>query len=190
MNARSLLRVLVLAAVLLHPHGMLHADGGTVRLSQRKGDYRITVFTSPTPLRAGPVDISVFVQDLATGEPVPQARITVRTTPRRPDGKTSYYPATTAAATNKLYQAAVFDLAEQGWWDVEIDIEGLREPIAVSFAMEADQPLPRVWEIAPWIAWPALAIVLFCVHQGLVRRKARQGRIKPNNSGNRACPPR
>ena len=44
-------------------------DGGTVRLSRCEGDYRISVFTAPTPFRAGPVDISVLVQDAATGEP-------------------------------------------------------------------------------------------------------------------------
>ncbi|MGH7222119.1 MAG: hypothetical protein ACRELF_02730, partial [Gemmataceae bacterium] len=175
MNARSLLWVLVLAVVLLHPRGMLHADGGAVRLSERHGEYRITVFTSPTPLRAGPIDISVFVQDVASGEPIAATRVTVRATPRHPAGESSYHPATTAAATNKLFQAAVFDLSEAGWWDVEIVIEGLREPIEVSFAMEADKPLPRVWEMAPWIAWPVLVIVLFCVHQGLARRKPRAG---------------
>lgn len=173
MNARSLLRMFVFAAVLLYPGGMLYADGGTVRLSERKGDYRITVFTSPTPPRAGPIDISIFVQDVATGEPVVGTQVMVRATPRHPGGESSYYSATTEAATNKLYQAAVFDLPEPGGWEVEIEIEGLAEPIQVSFAMEADQPLPHVWEMAPWIAWPVLAIALFCVHQWLVRRKAR-----------------
>ena len=46
-------------------------DGGTVRLSRCEGGLRITVFTAPTPFRAGPVDISVLVQDAVTGEPDP-----------------------------------------------------------------------------------------------------------------------
>src|SRR5262249_9718887 len=54
------------------------ADGGSVLLSQKTGDYRITVFGSPSPFRAGPVDISVLVQDAITGQPLPQARVTVR----------------------------------------------------------------------------------------------------------------
>jgi hypothetical protein len=44
------------------------ADGGALRASRQCGDYRVSVFTSPTPLRAGPVDVSVLVQDAATGE--------------------------------------------------------------------------------------------------------------------------
>lgn len=173
-------RWILFGAVLFHPVDALHADGGTVRLSERNGDYRVTVFTSPTPLRAGTVDISVFVQEIASGESVPEARITVRATPRDRTSETLCYPATTEAATNKLFQAAVFDLPESGWWDVAIAIEGLREPLEVHFEMEADEPLPYMGELAPWIAWPAAAILLFGVHQWLVRRRSqsiKKGRL-------------
>jgi hypothetical protein len=167
-----LLRCLALAAVLLHTRGVLHADGGIVRLSEHKGDYRITVFTSPTPLRAGTVDVSVFIQVAVTGEPVSAGRILVRVAPRGRPHEAVSYPATKEAATNKLFQAAVFDLSEPGWWDVEVVVEGLREPVELHFEMEAEDPIPRVWGLMPWIAWPALAILLFCVHQWLVRRKS------------------
>ena len=49
------------------------ADGGTVRLSERQGEYRITVFTAPVPFRAGLVDISVLVQDAVSRTPIPDA---------------------------------------------------------------------------------------------------------------------
>jgi hypothetical protein len=35
------------------------ADGGLIRAQRRTADHLLTVFTSPTPLRAGPVDISI-----------------------------------------------------------------------------------------------------------------------------------
>src|SRR5947207_4622353 len=50
------LRLLPVAALFLSP-AVAAADGGTIRLSEQKGNYRITVFTSPTLLRAGPLDI-------------------------------------------------------------------------------------------------------------------------------------
>ena len=56
-------------------------DGGTVRISERAGPYRVTVFTSPSPLRAGPVDVSVLVQDGETGELATDVRVTVRAAP-------------------------------------------------------------------------------------------------------------
>jgi hypothetical protein len=163
--------LLLVFVVTLYPHGVLHADGGAVRLSEKRGNHRITVFTSPTPLRAGPVDVSVFVQDAVTGEPIPAARITVQATPREHPEDAIHQRATAAAATNKLYQAADCDLAEAGWWDVKIVIQGLGEPIEVQFEMELDEPLPRIWEITPWIAWPVGVILLFFAHQWLVQRK-------------------
>jgi hypothetical protein len=149
---------------------MARGDGGAVRFSEKRGDYRITVFTSPTPLRAGPVDISVFVQNAATGEAVTAGEIIVRVAPRgRPDDALQQL-ATTEAATNKLYRAAVFELMESGWWDVDIKFEGLREPVQVRLELEAGPQLPRWRSLWLWIGWPAVAIVLYAVHQWLVRR--------------------
>ncbi len=166
-------RVLVVVVFLVQPLAGLHADGGAVRFSQRRGDYRITVFTSPTPLRAGPVDVSVFVQNAATGEPVPGVQIGVRATPRQHPEAAIYQRATPDAATNKLFQAALFDLPQAGWWDVAVILEEPGEPVVVHFEMETDEPLPRVWEMVPWIAWPAVVVLLFVAHKWLVQRRQR-----------------
>jgi hypothetical protein len=150
-----------------------HADGGSIRLSERAGGYRVTVFTSPTPLRAGPVDVSVFVQDAATGEPVPDARVTVRAAPRGRPGEVLSTLATAQAATNKLYRAALFELPEPGWWEMEVVIEGGQEPVLVRFDVEAAAPPPRWLALWPWVCWPLLVIAFYGAHRFLVfqRRK-------------------
>ncbi|HEX4150166.1 MAG TPA: hypothetical protein VHY20_14310, partial [Pirellulales bacterium] len=43
------------------------ADGGTLRMVQETGGYRITVYTAPAVIRVGPIDISVLVQEAETG---------------------------------------------------------------------------------------------------------------------------
>src|SRR5262245_36396525 len=122
-TARPIIWFLVVSSFFLHPSSFLMADGGAVQLRERAGDYQITVFTSPTPLRAGPVDVSVLVQDAATGECMPEARVTVCL--KGPGaGRMLEYPATTEAATNKLLRAAEFQLPEPGWWDVSVAVEG------------------------------------------------------------------
>jgi hypothetical protein len=139
-----------------------------VRLSERAGGYQITVFTSPTPLRAGPVDVSVLVQDAASGECVPEARVTVCL--KAPAaGHVLDYPATVEAATNKLFRAAEFRLPEAGWWDVDVAVEGPHGPAVVRFGVQADEALPRWLDLWPWFCWPALAVALFGVHRVLVR---------------------
>src|SRR5216117_196444 len=115
---RAILFGCVVSYFILHPSSFARADGGAMRLRQRAGGYQIAVFTSPSPFRAGPVDVSVLVQDAATGECVPEAQVTVCL--KAPGaGRTLECPATTEAATNRLFHAAVFELPEPGWWDVE-----------------------------------------------------------------------
>jgi hypothetical protein len=130
------------------------------------------VFTSPTPLRAGPVDVTVLVQDAATGECVPQARATLSLTARK-TGTFLQQPATAEMATNKLCLAAVFQLPEPGWWDVDIAIEGAQGPARVRFGVPADEGLPPWQELWPWFAWPALIVLIFGVHRALLRRTPR-----------------
>src|SRR5436190_18787491 len=108
---RFAFRLVPAAALFLLP-AVATADGGDIRLSEQQGNYRITVFSAPTPLRAGPVDVSVLVQEAASGEPVPDAEVMVKEVRRGSLGVERRHPATTEAATNKLYRAATFDLPE------------------------------------------------------------------------------
>ncbi len=170
MNKARAIAGLLLSSFLLPPSSSVRADGGAVRLSERAGGYRVTVFTDPTPLRAGPVDVSVFVQDADTGEPAAGVRVTVRAAPRGRPGEAVGHAATAEAATNKLFRSAVFELPESGWWDVEATVEGERGQARVRFEAEVADRLASWQAMAPWIGWPALAVLLFVVHHVLVRR--------------------
>ena len=173
MTRRSLLWVLLLSPGHLVTLSPCHAraDGGAVRLREQAGGYQITIFTSPTPFRAGPVDVSVLVQDAATGEYLPEARVSL-CLKAAGDGRVLEYPATEEAATNKLLRAAEFQLPEPGSWDVAVAVEGPHGPALVRFEVQADEPLPRWLDLWPWFGWPALAVALFGIHRALVRRKA------------------
>jgi hypothetical protein len=150
---------------------LAHADGGTLRLRERAGGYQVAVFTSPAPLRAGPVDVSVLVQDAATGEVVPDAWVVVRLTVQGTDD-TLEQRATEDAATNKLFRAAVFQLPAPGRWEGEVIVEGQHGPASLRFEVEAGDALPRWLDLWPWFTWPALAVTFFAVHRLLVRRRA------------------
>jgi hypothetical protein len=162
------------------------ADGGTLRLSAKQGAYQISVFTAPTPFRAGPVDISVLVQDSLTGEPVPVARVIVRMS--KSGQPALEYPATAQAATNKLFRAALFELPEPGRWDMQVRVEGSRGLAEFAGELEAAQPLPRWREIWPWFSWPLLVIALFGLHQVFARTEHRQSGLPPRGRGDRVVP--
>src|SRR5262245_19999138 len=105
--------LLVLLAALLHPASLARADGGFLRLRQKVGRYEISVFTSPNPIRVGTVDVSVLVQDAATGELVPVTNVTVCLKVPRTE-RILRYAATNDVTTNRLFKAAVFKLPRAG----------------------------------------------------------------------------
>lgn len=147
--------------------GLLHADGGTLRLSEKHGPYRVAVFTSPQPLRAGLIDISVLVQDARNGEPLPD--VVVRLVLIGPDSIERPVTASRAAATNQLFQAAQFELPSAGTWQVRVLLDGARGSAETAFSMEAAEALPRWTELAFWIALPGIVVILFVLHQVVLR---------------------
>ena len=153
------------------------ADGGSVLLSERKGDYRITLFSSPSPFRAGPVDVSVLIQDAVTGQPVGHALVAVR---MNQIGQPALeYPATQDVATNKLLYAAQFELPAPGRWELEVRVEDSQGAAVVACEVEAAERLPRWHFLWLWIGWPILAIVLFGFHEWLAGRKhSKTGRFR------------
>lgn len=168
------LQLLVVLMILAGPWCALAcADGGQVRVMERRGDYQLTVFTSPNPLRAGSVDVSVLVQDAKTGLPMPDVTVAVEL--KSPDK--SLPPiraaATTDAATNKLLRAALVELPAPGRWDVRVECTTAHDqnPIEVFFAMDAGPPLPRWLSVWPWFTWPIAAVLLFAIHRMLVARR-------------------
>src|SRR5262245_55655449 len=96
--------LLVLAAGCWLPAGA-RADGGAIRLMQRAGDLQVSVFTVPTPLRVGQVDVSVFVQDVGTGSARNDLPVTVRANWSGNREKHVEGVATIEAASNKLFRA-------------------------------------------------------------------------------------
>jgi hypothetical protein len=150
------------------------ADGGTIRLAQRCGNYQITVFTSPTPVRAGPVDISVLLQDASTGEPVSGAQVKITAAMRGSDTVISHM-ATTEAATNKLYYAAGLDLPEAGDYTVDVSVAGVREVSCIQFDLNVSEPLPQWLALWPWFGWPALVIALFFMNLWFTKRRGEAG---------------
>ena len=149
--------------------GMARGDGGIVRASEPAGPYRVTVFTSPTPLRAGVVDISVLVQD-SGGNTVPDKRVRIQVMPAGQPGSETTHEATREAATNKLYQAAALELTP-GMWQVRVDVSGEKGSGAVRFEMAVGEAPPAWREMAFWIALPLLPVLLFLLVQWSTRTK-------------------
>ncbi len=174
------LGMMVLAAM-IHARPA-HGDGGLLRLSARSGPYQVTVFTSPTPLRAGPADFSVLLQDATTRAVLPDARIVFRTTSAKGTRATVDHVATSRATTNRLLKAAQFELPSPGTWRVDVLVDGRLGRSDVGFPVEVSAAMPHWLDMAPWIALPIVPIGLFAVHEVLGRRNRRRRAISSETS--------
>jgi len=178
---RAFLALLLLFATI----SVACADGGAILFQEEANGLRATLFSSPAKPVAGPADLSVFIEDLESGEPVLDATVQVQLEPVKilKDGETWVPPccsmggddpiegirASRAESKNKLLYSAKPQIREPGFWLVNISIDHGGTTARVSGSLEV-RPARN-----PWVAyWPTLAIVPiailgFGLHQRLKR---------------------
>jgi hypothetical protein len=173
---------LVIGFVLLTAMHWARADGGAVLAQQISGPYRITLFGSPAPLRAGPADLSVLIQDVQTGEAVLNPEVGIQVQATSNDGGEAWLPpccsmktgvsttvtATHEAAQNKLLYAANTVIPSSGPHKILVRLDGAD---ALSAPVEIAPPLSPVTNYWTYLAFPPLAIVGFALNQHLRRRR-------------------
>jgi len=154
--------------------GAASADGGLVRVSQSSGPLRVTVFSAPTPLRAGPIDLSVLVQGLSDDTPQLDAAVSLTLHPSDASQPEITAVATHDLATNKLLYAAAIDLPMAGRWNATLQVN--RE--ILRFGFDAEPAAGNVATFWPYLALPFALLSLFALHQWRVARtNARPGTV-------------
>ena len=144
-----------------------HADGGRLRFSKPAGPFLVTLFTTPEPLTPGPTDFSVMIQDVKSGDILSDAAVAMKLTSDQ--GATIDASASHGIATNRLLQAAEFNIPSSGNWHLHLDV---RQGTLTS-SVDADISVQTGSRKAV-LAWifallPLLAVLLFILHQ---RQKA------------------
>jgi len=140
-----------------------------VQFTKLADPFSITVFTAPSPLRAGPVDISLMIQRSDNQQPLLDCIADVRL--RKEGDVTISSKATHEAAQNKLFYAAQVRIPESGVWDLEVIIRRGDDSAKVlgAITLAASNPVLLVY----WrgLAIPPLFISLFALNQWLKRRR-------------------
>jgi hypothetical protein len=148
----------------------VYADGGVVQFEKSAGPFVITVFTTPAPLRAGPVDISLMVQSRENRQPVLDCQVFAQL--HKEGAMSVRSEATHEAARNKLLYAAQMNIPEPGLWEIEVIIRQGDDSthLAGELSVAPSNPVLLVY----WrsLALPPLFISLFAVNQWLKRRSA------------------
>lgn len=146
------------------------ADGGTVQFRTEAGAFAITVFASPAPLSAGPIDISLLVQNRDGLEPVLDANVSLLLRPLA-SGTELRTPASRDQARNKLLYAAPVTLAESGKWQIDVTILRNGERTDATGTIDVAPTREMVASYWGYVAFPPFMIVAFVVREGLIWRK-------------------
>ena len=160
-----------------------YGDGGAVITRQTIDGLLVTVFASPAPLRAGPVDVSVLVQK---GEkPVLDALVDISWQANSAssgdwlppcctmESGIERIPALRGHSNNRFLYSGVVPMKTAGPSVLKIRVlEGGRE-ILLSCNLDVRRPLPPLLAFWPWLAFPPVAIAGFVLHQKLSRPRQR-----------------
>ena len=157
--------------VLLISFGLLplvaSADGLTVSVRQASGPFLVTVFTTPDPMRVGPVDVAVLVQDRKTGGVILDANVMFAARSLSGSGRHVLTLGTGYHAINKLLRSARLGIPDPGWWALDIRISRGESEAAVSTKIQVSPAKSRVSVVWPFLLIPPIAVALFVIHQML-----------------------
>ena len=134
--------------------GRAWANGGLIRVSQAPtGPYEVSVYTSPTPLRAGAADVSVLVDRAGSAAVVNDAQVVLTVTNIDNPTDTSRFEATRQNATNKLFYAANVDFRSAGRWRIQTDIRSTLGTGALQFDVDVEEA-----SLFDSLLWPAVVV--------------------------------
>jgi hypothetical protein len=152
---------------------LLKADGGIVQFRRQAGPFVVTLFSTPSPLRAGAADLSVLVESAQTRAPVLDASVSLDL--RNSRGSEVTGAATHDQATNKLLYAALPVVPEAGTWNVYVKVNRHGEHAVAEGTIQVLPAPPALVHYWPYFAVVPLVIGLFMLNQYL---KAKQRRIR------------
>jgi hypothetical protein len=160
----------LLPVVTILTQAFAFADGGTVQLHKEAGALVITVFSSPAPLSAGPVDISLLLQNRNGLEPVLDANISLLLRSDTSGNEIRVRP-TREQAQNKLLYAAPVTLAESGKWQLAATVLRNGKRTEATGIIDVAPPPEKAASYWSYIAFPPVMIVVFVVREWLLRRR-------------------
>lgn len=139
------------------------ADGGRLRFSRPAGPFLVTLFTTPEPLTPGPTDFSVMIQDAKSGDILSDAHVILKLTSSQ--GAVISAVASHGIATNRLLQAAQFNVPSGGNWKLHLDVEQGTDTSSVDADIPVQPGSRKTVLVGAFAILPVIAILLFILHQ-------------------------
>ncbi|MFO0944486.1 MAG: hypothetical protein U1D30_00850 [Planctomycetota bacterium] len=149
-------------------------DGGAVRFHGLAGPYRVAVFTSPTPLRVGGMEVDVMVQDPMTDRLVDNVAIEADLQGAG-DNASASNVFQQNHSTSPLYQSFEVRIPSAGSWNLRIQLTGPQGNADLAVKLPVGPPAAHWPELWAWISLPAVPIALFLFLWSGEQAKRRRG---------------
>lgn len=162
-------RLLLLILSILTISISIRADGGNVLWQRTSGAITVTAFTTQSPLRPGPADISFFVETTAPSRTILDARVFV--TFENETGATLRAEATHAQARNKLLYCSLIDLPKPGHWKMSLLVVYDNERAEFASDLVVSESQSSFFAHWKFMAFPPVIMVLFVINQWLRRNR-------------------
>lgn len=104
------------------------------------GPYRISVLDNPSSLSLGTVQYMVWVTNAEDGQPVPDARVVIRSR-HVEDGRGGWANAMNTPVARDIYEA-VMELEGPGLWEMSVDVSSELGRVEVEIPSQ-NVPVPR-----------------------------------------------
>jgi hypothetical protein len=150
-----------------------YADGAHIAMRAVSGPYSVTLFTAPEPLVSGPADLSLLVEDAATGVVLGEA--TADGVLTCGDARPVRMTLSHEAAANKLLLAANPTITRAGNCTLVLQIgQPGSATVSVSAVLRVAEDHRRRTTLLFALVLPGVVILLFLVNQ---RVKMRRGAV-------------
>jgi hypothetical protein len=182
------MRATLIFGLMLFLAPMSWADGGAIQFQGDAGSFHVTVFTLPPILSAGPVDVTVLVQDRPKLNPLLDACVTLDLDAQAVNNleKEVWAPPACALNTpaslagiaarlnhgeNRLLYGALVQIPSSGIWKLRINIQRDSVTESVSTQLKVNPPAPP--PLAYWRLFilPPLGVLGFILNRIARRRE-------------------
>jgi hypothetical protein len=148
-------------------------DGGTILLHQDAGAFTITLFAAPQPLRVGAAELSVMVQDKASGDVLLDPAIDLTLTPEVANATPRTIRLVRGHTGNRLLQVVSVDFSEPGQWRLALQVQRGNDVAHLATECAVEPNRSRVRLVWFYVLLPVGIILLFVIHQALKYQAAK-----------------
>ena len=147
-----------------------YGDGGTMLLHQDAGAFTVTLFAAPRPLQVGAADLSVMVQDRASGDVLLDPMIDLTFVPESGNAMQQTVRLAKGQASNRLLQATTVHFSSAGKWRLILLVQRGNDVAHLSTECTVEPDRSRATMVWFYVLLPVGIILLFVIHQGLKLR--------------------